>query len=511
MILSKVVLFNNKLVDVSTLAKSSRINIEVQCDFCNNIKCIPLKTFNEYTKNDEQKFACSLKCVALKKKENYLKKGIKHHMQLSSVKDKIKSTNIKRHGVEFALQSKKSIEKFKKTNLEKYGVEHPMQNKEILDKLRNSVFEKHGVYWNSTLRKKPKIKKSKSEYKRYIDFIQNKTNYFDKFNCTFIQYQNNYIEFCCNNCKCDQRLSLTTINRDILADINPCHNCGERSKIKSTVPHNKVKQILIDNNIEFIENHKILNTNFEIDLYIPKLNIGLEINGLYWHSEYFKEKYYHINKTNLAKENSITLIHLWEDDITYKFNIVKSLILNKLNITPNKIYARQCKIKEVSYKDTKEFLNNNHIQGFCNSKTRLGLYFNDKLVSLITFGKSRNTKNKIELLRFCNIINTNVLGAFSKLLKYFINNYNPKEIITYASLDHSIGNVYLTNGFKFIGKTTPNYFWYKINIRENRFKYRKSELIKMGYDAKKTEMQIMHELGYNRVYDCGNLIFQYIY
>ena len=72
-------------------------------------------------------------------------------------------------------------------------------------------------------------------------------------------------------------------------------------------------------------------------------------------------------------------MHIFEDDWIYKEEIIKSILLNRLGIIENKIYARKCELKEVSYKDSKEFLDNNHIQGNSMSKHRIGLYYNDEL------------------------------------------------------------------------------------------------------------------------------------
>ena len=255
----------------------------------------------------------------------------------------------------------------------------------------------------------------------------------------------------------------------------------------------------------------------EIDVYIPELKIGIEYNGLYWHSDIYKDKNYHINKTNNAKNTDIKLIHIFEDEWLYKQDIVKSRLLNIIGKTPNKIYARKCTIKEVSSKDCSSFLDQNHIQGKLGAKVRLGLYYNDELVSVMTFGNLRKNlgqsskEGSYELLRFCNKLNTTVIGGASKLFKYFINNYNPNTIISYADRRWSEGNLYYNLGFKLLGETKPNYFYTNKRFlkRESRFKYRKDILIKQGFNPNKSEHEIMKERGYARIYDCGTLKFEY--
>jgi len=211
------------------------------------------------------------------------------------------------------------------------------------------------------------------------------------------------------------------------------------------------------------------------------------------------------------------LIHIYEDNWLYKRDIVKSIILNLIGKTPNKIYARKCKLRTVDNKLVREFLEYNHIQGFLGSKVKLGLFYEDKLISLMTFGtlrKNLGQKSKEgswELLRFCNKLNTNVIGGASKLFKHFINNYQFESIISYADRSWSKGNLYEKLGFKLSHETKPNYHYIdKINIiRINRFNFRKDKLISEGFDTTKTEHEIMLERGYYRIYNSGSYKFIY--
>jgi hypothetical protein len=239
-------------------------------------------------------------------------------------------------------------------------------------------------------------------------------------------------------------------------------------------------------------------------------NIAIEFDGLYWHSEKKVKNDYHLNKTIECEKKGIQLIHVFEDEWLYKQDIVKSRLSNILGLTPSKIYGRKTEIREVTPKDSKVFLDTNHIQGNVNSSIKLGLYYNDELVSLMTFGTLRKSMGGIskegsyELFRFCNKLDTTVIGGADKLLKHFIKTYNPKEIISYADRRWSQGGLYEKLGFTHIHDSKPNY-WYIIGTnREYRFKYRKDVLVKEGFDPSKTEHQIMLERGINRIYDCGN-------
>ena len=268
---------------------------------------------------------------------------------------------------------------------------------------------------------------------------------------------------------------------------------------------------------EIIENSKSIISPLELDIYLQDLRLAFEFNGLYWHNELYLDKDYHLNKTKLCEENGIHLVHIYEDDLLFKTDIVKSRILNLLGKTERKIYARKCEIKDVSSKESKEFLEMNHIQGNVNSKIKLGLYYKEELVSLMTFGNLRKNlgssskENSYELLRFCNKINTNVIGGANKLYKYFIKVYNPNDVLSYADrswTSKTKDSLYDKLGFKLLGGTIPNYYYIVDGERKNRFCFRKDVLIKEGFDSNKTEREIMFERGIYRIYDSGS--FKYI-
>jgi len=253
----------------------------------------------------------------------------------------------------------------------------------------------------------------------------------------------------------------------------------------------------------------------ELDIYISSHKLAIEFDGLYWHSEEFKSKDYHLKKTEACKSQDIRLIHIFEDEWLNKEEIVKSRLKNILGLTDSRIYGRNCEVREVSTKDKTEFLNINHIQGTVGSSVNMGLYNNNLLVSIMTFTKPRLGIGKAgdyyELSRFCNLLDTSVIGGASKLLKHFISNYKPNKIISYADRRWSQGQLYDNLRFDASTANKPNY-WYIIGKnRKHRFGFRKHTLAKHGYDTEnKTEHQIMLERGIYRIYDCGTIRYELI-
>lgn len=280
-----------------------------------------------------------------------------------------------------------------------------------------------------------------------------------------------------------------------------CHSCGHINSKQEK----EITSFLKSLSIEIIENSRLIIPPYELDIYIPSYKIGIEFNGIYWHSDKHRDKEYHLNKTKECDKLGFKLIHIFEDEWIYKKNIVKSRLKNILGLTENKIHGRKCEIKEVSSKDVKLFLNENHIQGNIGSKIKLGLYYENELVSLMTFGhRPMFNSNQYEIIRFCNKLNTTVIGGAQKLLKYFIKNYNPKEIISYADKRWSQGNLYEKLGFTFISDSPPNFYYVIDKKRYHRINFQKHKLIKQGYDKNKSESQIMLERGINKIYDCGS-------
>lgn len=245
----------------------------------------------------------------------------------------------------------------------------------------------------------------------------------------------------------------------------------------------------------------------EIDVLLPEINLGIEYNGNYWHTEAVVGKKYHFNKTNLAEKNKIKLIQIFEHEWNNKKDIVKSRILSNIGLS-KKIYARKTNIVNLTVEEKNNFLEKTHIQGKDNSSIYLGLNYENNLVACMTFGKPRFGGNyKYELIRYSSELNTNVVGGASKLLNHFKKNYLG-SIVSYADRKWSAGNMYEKLGFKLDHVTEPGYLYYNILKKtvHNRMNFQKHKLEKMPfYDNSLSEYEIMKLNGYERIWDCGNI------
>lgn len=502
---SKKISTNLKRYGVDNPSKNNDIKEKVKKT--NNDKFgtdYPLQNKNVLDKNKEfffKKYGVDnpIKVKEIKKKatqtliKNY---GVSVPIKSELIKERIISTNIEKYGVDNVLKNKDIIEKVKKTNLEKYGFIYPMMNDFIKEKSIKSQIDKYGDLYIRT-----------NEYKSTIKSNQLK-KWSDKINSHIINISNNRLEMKCDKCNTIYDIEFQLVRKRIESHQDICVYCNKIIKQTSIAEKEILSFIKSIYNKEIIENYK---DKYEIDIYLPELNIGFEYNGLYWHSEENRGKKYHKEKKDFFIKKGIKLYYIWEDHWIYKKEIIKSIISNKLKVNTNKIWARKCQIKEITdNKITKDFLENNHIQGNINSSIKIGLFYNDELVSIATFGKLRkslgnkNLDDEWELLRFCSLINTNVIGSASKILKYFIKKYNPFKIHSYSYNDYTDGDIYSKIGFTYISDNMYNYYWIKDKKRYHRFNFRKDKLVKLGYDKNKTEKEIMYELGFFRIFDCGS-------
>jgi hypothetical protein len=510
-------------IKIEDLPEQSHVIVDVKCDNCGVVKKIKYFNYILNYKNGNVYYCNDCKYIKIEK-TNLERYGVKSTLMDENTKDKIKNTCIKKYGVDHYSKSDNFKDDMIKINNEKYGLDNYIGCDDFRKKSRITCLKKYGFEHYSKSKDFKKNIKSTCLKKYGVDhyaktqsfkeIIKNNviSKYKNKYNIDIKDIKNNILTIVCVEGH-DYNIHKWLLKNRLIYGVNTCTICNPINSFTYSDAENKLLDFIksnYDGNI--ITNDRKFLDGKELDIYLPDLNIAFEFNGLFWHNELYKEKSYHLNKTELCLKKDVQLIHIWEDDWKYKQEIVKSMILNKLGKNQNKIFARKCDIREITdNRLIKEFLINNHIQGYVNSFIKLGLFYNNELVSLMIFGKNRKfmnslaVDNKYELLRFCNKINTNVIGGASKLFKYFTNNYKYSEIITYADRCHSMGKLYNILGFEYVSKSEPNYYYVVDGIRKHRFGFRKDVLIREGYDKNKSEHEIMFDRKLYRIYDSGIL------
>ena len=356
--------------------------------------------------------------------------------------------------------------------------------------------------------------KDKNSKIHYIKQLKNFKYNFNQFKLLttevdYIKSNDNLLKYSCNTCN------------SIRESYWPYIRCTTCFPYNKSIAENEVLEYCQSLSSNVLSGNRQIIKPLELDVYIPDHNFAIEYDGLFWHSSYSTDsenKDYHLNKTNLCNEQGIQLFHIFENEWIdlIKQKIWKSIIKNKLGKS-SRIYARKTTVAQITSKDKKQFLIDNHLQGDCASSVNLGLYLDAELVSVMTFGKSRYDKKvDWELLRFCNQLETSVVGGAGKLLTAF-RRENDGSIISYADKRRSTGGLYTQLGFEYSHDSTPNYWYFKYSKGsmelESRIKYQKHKLEKMLdiFNIELTESENMYANGYRKIYDCGNQVWIYKY
>lgn len=334
------------------------------------------------------------------------------------------------------------------------------------------------------------------------DFIQkSKILHGDTYDYSLVNYTNNHIPV---EIKCEEHGIFLQSPRDHLRG-HGCHTCG-LLKARHFLGTSKLEEDFVSFIRSFYSGEIITSVRdkippMELDIFLPEFNIGIEINGGYWHSEKFKDKNYHLRKYNLCKDKGIRLVSIWEweylkDKIKIE-NFIKNLILEK-----KKFQARKLEIKEVDIKTQREFLESNHLQGYIPCTLALGLYKEDELVQLMTL-RIKSKKDKLyEIGRLATKTGYTVIGGTKRLFKHLLSLVDSQTIISYNNMDKFTGDTYESLGMTYESVSIP-YGWIRNLEYLPRYQTQKSKLLKQGFDKNLSESEIMRSEGFEKIYLTG--------
>ena len=454
-----------KLMEQTNLKKYGNIcsaqNVEIHRNIINK--------YNEKYGGDSP--FCSKKI----QKQSLEKRFNKSNEEKDLIKQKVKETNLKKYGNE----NYNNPEKFKSTMQKRYGVNYTNESNNLKLKQQNTMYKRYQV----------KCSFSKGKIRDKIDRI-----IYKKYGTTAFVSSEKTIE-----------TNLKKYGVPYYVMTEECRKLAHTPISQNNIKFKKVLDNLgLQTSIEFPLENLQYDIKVEPDILIeidPTFTHNSTIGPLFTEDtkKYYKDKFYHKHKTEVAKENGYKCIHVfdWDD---------KEKIINLLK--PKQIiYARKLKIKEVSNEDCAEFLNKYHLQNTCRGQNiRLGLYLENQLIQLMTFGKPRYNKNyEYELLRLCTNFNYRIIGGSEKIFKYFIKIYDPKSIISYCDLSKFEGNVYKKLGFKLNNISNPSCRWSKgKNMITNSLLMQRGydQLFHTNYGKGTSNRDLMIQSGWREVYDC---------
>ena len=409
----------------------------------------------------------------------FKKYGVNNPAKTKQVKDKIKSICLTKYGVESYTQSEDFKDKYKQACLEKYGVDNAAKSDIIKDKIKSVMLEKYG-------------ETSYTKTKEYKEKSQNTC--LKKYGVPY-SYQSEEVK---------SKIRKTVEDKYGVPYYCMTKDCRESAGAVISKINLKWKDFLGANELEFNIG------SFSYDLKLG--NTLIEINPTYTHNSTVGTKFhgslkdplpkdYHKKKTEEAVNAGYRCVHVFDWDDKDK---IKDLVVEPTTT----LYARKCVVKEVNKKDVYDFLLKYHIQNNTKSfKVALGLYYNDELVSLMTFGTPRyNKKYQYELLRYCNKSGVKVVGGAEKLFSHFMTIFNPTSIISYCDLSKFTGDVYKKLGFKLDNTSEPTKHWYNghRHITDNMLRQHGFDrLFGTSFGKGTSNEELMKAAGFVEVYDCG--------
>lgn len=445
------------------------------------------------------------------------KYGTSHPSQSEKTKEKTRLSFQKKYGVCNVAQSNHFKKRFEKTSLEKYGTSHPMKNESVKNKWKSIILNNdiHPFIRPDVIEKRNNTIKEKYGVENYSQFHIKEI-------ITDIQNPEWWKDFTCSTqivCILENYLSIS----NIYIYINRYRPDLIGTGFKITKPHQKIIDTIQDSiQQDSIQEEMIINDRksifpLELDIFIPKFNLAIEVNGVFYHSAKTKSdiplyQYKHQRKTLLCNEKGISLIQVTDLDIEQKFEKIQKLLDYRINsFSSQKIHARNCQVELIDTKMAMDFCNHYHYNGYVNSTYKIGLFYNNELISVMTIRKSRyfnNSRNYWEIIRFCS--SYVILGGFSKMIGFFRRMISSEPIISYVdlSLGHT-GISYEKTGFQLVKITEPGYIWIDKDLNIfSRYQMQKQQLRKRfcDYDDS-SENDFLFSKGYWKYYDCGHKLY----
>lgn len=446
--------------------------------------------------------SCSAKHIAADKSRNKHKisaynntmreqYNVANCAQLAEVKEKRKNTMLERYDVEFYSQTKEFVDKYHKTNMERWGVPSVLSLPEVRAKLRESNVAKIGVPYRFCL-------KMPAATDAYMKLLDNN-------NCDLLEFKDKkHIVYRCRKCghvNTEQDLFLKVREG---AHVPLCTACLPKS---SPISGEELEVSRFIESLGFSVQHydRDFLDKYGADMVIEDRKLVVEFDGIRWHNEMYRSDDYHVTKSDIAERMGYRLIHIFSDEWEEKRPIVESRLRYALGIAGLPVNARKCTVRAITAEEAKRFNEAYHIQGDAVSAVRYGLYKDDELVAVMTFGKARFMLGSWELIRYCVKPGYSVRGGAGRLFRHFIDEVHPTAVVTYADRRWSNGHgFYEKIGFKYDGITAPGYTYVVGNHRESRMAYQRHKLVGDDVVEGKSEHEIMYGRGIYRIYDCGN-------
>lgn len=415
--------------------------------------------------------------------------GVDSVLKLDDMKARIAQTNIERYGSANVFASPQIQERIKESNLLRHGVEYPQQNPEIRGKSFNTCLERYGSKNNIA-----KIKETNMR-KYGVDNVSKVPDIIDKI-CDAAQRKYGVPAMC----------------------LQP--GCRSKSNGAHSRPNERFARMLDEMGISYEREFAIGNRAF--DFMIADQRCVIEIDPTATHNATFTpydkqgkkpmDPGYHSEKSKIAEAAGYRCVHVfdWDDDVK----------IARMFSSKRAVYARKCDMREVPKSECDAFLADCHLQSTCKGQSiRLGLYYEGRLIEIMTFGKPRYSKKcEYELLRLCTDPEYRVIGGAQRLFGHFVSEHDPASVISYCDLSKFSGQIYGKLGFELKRENKPSKHWVELGEKKTPKKQITDNLLRQrgfdqifgtSYGKGTSNEELMLKHGFAAVYDCGQATWIY--
>lgn len=238
----------------------------------------------------------------------------------------------------------------------------------------------------------------------------------------------------------------------------------------------------------------------ELDVYLPGQGVGIEFNGLHWHSDRFKERGYHRDKLRACQEAGVTLIQVWEDDWATRRPVVEKMLRRKILGADRRMGARETRVDFIPRQAATDFLEAEHIQGPIAGAHYVALRDDREVLAVGVF--RRRADGVAELARYASSVT--VVGGLQKMMSAL----PYEEFVTFSDNCISDGGLYRATGWIRDGDIPPDYRYVVDGARRHKFNYRKARFWSdpgLMWEDGLTERELAALNGIPRIWDAGKV------
>lgn len=454
---------------------------------------------DNYAKTDEFKEKMQNRIKEYNDKNNT---NITSFSQLQSSKDKTKETSQKRYGTDHPSQADVVKEKVHETVKEKYNCDSVFQLPHVREAQKTGMVRRYGVDNPAYIHVKHIENITKDFWLAH--FIDKRSGAFDVSKCAKYHHMRDGAIL---NWK--KKLGITIRNKGgsiIEGDIT-----GLLSQLGEVV--------------ETKNRTALGETKLELDVFLPERRIGIEYDGLLFHSQ-GKRDYGRIRnhgiehlqyKYTVARDCNIRLFNIFESEwkTPEKYKIWQGILkrsIGKLDV----IDVRECIIKQIDEDDASDFLEENHLHGsLFGCDIYLGMYYQETIIAVMSIKKITN--NSYEITRYAEHREYSVPKGFNTLVREYLGKHNTNLIfradLRYEDLSQFNGILKRSDdtppvGYVFKTENSKVIRDYSIEPLSNYNDIMVQECCE-HYSPQLSLVDNLYEHDYRTIYDCGRAVYKY--